>query len=283
MISLDGELHEGNVAPFDLTDRGLTLADGLFETMTLFGGTVFRLDAHLDRLDHGLKVLGFSVERDRLYADIIRIAGHEPPDGAVLRLTVTRGPGARGLAPPADPVPTVMLSLSGFRRELVFEPTTLFTSSIRRNDGSPLARLKSLQYLDNVLALREAVSKGAKDALMLNSQLRVACTTAANVFCIADGHLFTPPIRDGVLPGIIRSIVLAAAADLGLKPVEKSLTARDLVSSGTVFLTNSVRLVQPVTTIDNSRLAGDQPLVRAILDRVLDVIVQECGVDPVRL
>ncbi len=155
------------MAPFDLSDRGFTLGDGLFETMPVSAGVVFRLGAHLDRLADGLAVLGFDVPRERLEADVAAMAARAPAGGGVIRLTVTRVAGARGLAPPADPVPTVVVSLAPFNPALVGEATTLATVSVRRNAGSPVSRLKALPYLDNVLALREAVAAGARDALML--------------------------------------------------------------------------------------------------------------------
>lgn len=280
MIVLNGTVHEGTTAPFDLTDRGLMLGDGLFETMTLFGGTYFQKEAHLGRLLHGLAVLGFTVPRERLEADLQTAAALEPPDGAVVRLTVTRGGGVRGVAPPLEPDPTVIISVSPFRRELVLEPTTLYTTSVRRNEGSPLSRLKTLSYLEAILALREANGHNAKDALILNTQLRVACTTVANVFALQENRLITPPLRDGMLPGTVRALVLALAPEIGLEPIERSMTVRDLISAGQVFLTNSVRFVQPVTAIDNSRLPPANPLLGTVLSKIVEVIVDECGVDP---
>lgn len=280
MIVLNGTVHEGTEVPFDLTDRGLMLGDGLFETMTLFGGTYFQKEAHLARLMHGLAVLGFTVPRTRLEADLATAAALEPPDGAVVRLTVTRGGGARGLPAPLEPTPTVIVSLSPFRRELVLEPTTLYTTSVRRNEGSPLSKLKTLNYLEAILALREANGHSAKDALFLNSQLRVACTTVANVFALDGTRLVTPPLRDGMLPGTVRSLLLGIASEIGLEPVERSMTVRDLINAGQVFLTNSVRLIQPVTAIDNARLPPPGPLLGTILAKLVEVIVEECGVDP---
>lgn len=186
----------------------------------------------------------------------------------------------RGVAPPLEPDPTVIISVSPFRRELVLEPTTLYTTSVRRNEGSPLSRLKTLSYLEAILALREANGHNAKDALILNTQLRVACTTVANVFALQENRLITPPLRDGMLPGTVRALVLALAPEIGLEPIERSMTVRDLISAGQVFLTNSVRFVQPVTAIDNSRLPPANPLLGTVLSKIVEVIVDECGVDP---
>jgi branched-chain amino acid aminotransferase len=279
MILVDGVLHEGTTAPFDLSDRGFTLGDGLFETMPVFAGTVFRLADHLDRLESGLAVLGFSVPRARLEIDVAAMAARAPAAGGVLRLTVTRGAGARGLAPPAEPKPTVVVSLAPFNPALVFEPAVLATATVRRNDRSPVSRLKALPYLDNVLALREALGRGAKDALILNTADRVVCTSVANVFRVADGRLETPPVSDGVLPGITRAIVLDAASALGLRPVERSLTVDDLLIADEAFATNSVRLVQPVASLDGAPVAQGET-ARRVLAHLRAAVLQDCGVPP---
>jgi branched-chain amino acid aminotransferase len=280
MILVDGVLHEGTTAPFDLSDRGFTLGDGLFETMPVFAGTVFRLADHLDRLESGLAVLGFSVPRARLEADVATMAAEAPHAGGVLRLTVTRGAGARGLAPPPEPKPTVVVSLAPYNPALVFEPAVLATSTVRRNDRSPLSRLKALPYLDNVLALREALGQGARDALILNTADRVACTSVANLFRVKDGELETPPLSDGVLPGITRALVLAAAPALGLRPVERSLSVADLHAADELLLANSIRLVQPVASLDGAPV-GQGDTAAKILDHLRGAILRDCGTVPV--
>ncbi|BBE71372.1 aminotransferase class IV [Oharaeibacter diazotrophicus] len=278
MILVDGVAYEGTVAPFDLSDRGFTLGDGLFETMAVFAGRPFRLDAHLDRLAAGLAVLGFSVPRDRLAADVATVAARAPAAGGVIRLTVTRGAGARGLAPPAEPKPTVVVSLAPFNPALVGEPTTLATVDVRRNAGSPVSRLKALPYLDNVLAAREAIGRGARDALILDTAGRVACASVANVFRLAGDRVETPT-TDAVLPGITRALVLEIAPSLGLVPVERALTRDDLAGADAVFLTNSVRLLQPVTELDGIRFPRDERPA-AILAALRAAVVAECGAGP---
>ena len=280
MILCDGVFHEGTTVPFDLADRGLTLGDGLFETMPVFAGTVFRLADHLGRLEAGLAVLGFAVPRRRLEEDVATMAARAPAAGGVIRLTVTRGAGARGLAPPAVAKPTVIVSLAPFNPTLVGEPTTLATVSVRRNAGSPVSRLKALPYLDNVLALAEAQGKGARDALMLDTRGRVACASVANVFRVAGDRLETPPTGDAILPGITRGLVLELARSLGLTPIERSLDREDIATADAVFLTNSVRLVQPVQALDDAALPAS-PYASRVLAALGDRIAAECGVRPV--
>jgi branched-chain amino acid aminotransferase len=256
VILVDGALHEGSTAPFDYADRGLTLGDGLFETMIAFDGRVHRLDDHLDRIGVGLSTIGMVVPRARLAADVGAMAARTGATGGVLRLTVTRGAGARGLAPPDHPNPTVIVSLAPFDPRLMMQPVTLaVANTVRRNDRSPASRLKTLGYLDHILALAEARRAGAGDALVLDTRDRVACASVANVFRIVAGRLETPPLTDAVLPGVIRARVLSLADTAGLVAVERSLSVADLMAADAVFLTNSVRLAQPVTAIDGQGLA----------------------------
>jgi branched-chain amino acid aminotransferase len=280
MIRLNGIRHDGSVVPFDLADRGLTLGDGLFETMAVFGGVVHRLDDHLRRLQLGLSVLGFEVPRERIEADLAATAAESPGSGGVIRLTVTRGAGARGLLPPEEPDPTVIVSLAPFDPTQVGVPARLAVASTRRNDRSPLSRLKSLGYLDNVLALSEARGTGATDALLLNTADRVASASAANIFAVRDGRIETPPASDGVLPGVIRSRVLELAPTLGFEAMERSLDLVDLAGAEAVFLTNSVRLLQPVTEIDGVPVHERSGAVGIVLGALLEEIRAECGVGP---
>ncbi len=225
-----------------ITDRGLLLGDGLFETMAVCRGRVCDLDAHLARLASGLAVLGFarSVDIPQLRAGIAHYLTSEAASSAVLRITVTRGAGPRGLAPPETPCPMILMTLSPLPPARK-TPLSLHIATVtRRNEQSPLSRIKALPYLDNVLALSEARAQGADDALMLNTRGTIACASVANVFVIRDGRLETPPVSDGALPGIMRALVLSMAKQAGLAPAEISLEVSGLAGADHVFLTNSV-------------------------------------------
>ncbi len=238
----DGRIIAPEDAHVAITDRGLLLGDGVFETMAVCRGKVCDLDAHLARLNAGLATLGFarSVDIPKLRAGIAQYLAAEGALSAVLRVTVTRGTGPRGLAPPEAPNPTILMTLSPMppKREA---PVSLHSATVtRRNEHSPLSRIKALPYLDNVLALSEARAQGADDALMLNTRGAIACASAANLFIIRDGRLETPPIGDGALPGTMRALVLSMAKQAGLAPVETSLAINSLAVADHVFLTNSL-------------------------------------------
>jgi branched-chain amino acid aminotransferase len=237
----DGRILAPEDAHVAITDRGLLLGDGLFETMAVCRGRVCDLDAHLARLASGLAVLGFarSVDIPQLRAGIAHYLTSEAASSAVLRITVTRGAGPRGLAPPEAPHPTIFMTLAP--PPVRKTPLSLHIATVtRRNEHSPLSRIKALPYLDNVLALSEARAQGADDALMLNTRGTIACASVANVFVIRDGRLETPPVSDGALPGTIRALVLSLAKQAGLAPVEISLEVSGLAGADHVFLTNSV-------------------------------------------
>lgn len=271
MLRLNGAAVEGGVAPFDLADRGLTLGDGLFETIAVFGGRPALLDAHLDRLAASAAEIRLPVDRAMAEREIRALC--DGAGDAVIRLTVTRGGGARGLAIPADARPTIIAARSPFPHAALGAPIRLATVSVRRNPTSYASRAKTLAYLDSVLAFDEARGAGADDALMLNVEGRVASTAMANLFVLIGETLVTPPVAEGVLPGIVRAAVLALAADLGLRPEERPVAREELDRADAVFATNSVRLVMPVTAIDGRATGQESVTIKSLVERLSAV----CG------
>lgn len=280
MIVHDGRLHETTTVAFDVADRGLTLADGLFETMLVVDGRVFRREAHLDRMLGGAAALGLAIARARLEADLDLLLSTVAAGEAVVRLTVTRGPGGRGLKPPQVPRPTVIVTWAPWSPDTMMRPVRLATSSIRRNETAPSSRWKTAAYVDAVAALAEAEANGADDALFLNTRGHVACTTVANLFAVIGDTLATPRLDDGVLAGTTRALVLDAAPTLGLRAREATLTPDDLARAEAIFLTNAVRLISPVVERDGRRVAGDHPVIGRIAEAIGARIAADCGRDP---
>ncbi|WP_415478431.1 aminotransferase class IV [Acetobacter syzygii] len=193
--------HEARISP---ADRGFTLGDGLFETMRAVGGQVVHLPRHMARLAAGGSVLGLTVPTEECVEQaakaLLSVCGLED---AVLRLTVARGEGPRGLLPPVHGQPTVLLT--AVPGEFAVSSVRVITSRlIRRDEASPLSYIKSLNYLPGILARREAEQAGAQDALLLNTQGRVAESTISNLVLATDAGLVTPPAADGALAGIAR-------------------------------------------------------------------------------
>lgn len=269
MLRLNGAVVDG-AAAFDMSDRGLTLGDGLFETIAVFSGRPALLGAHLDRLDRSAAEIRLPVDRAFCEAEILAVVAAIGSADAVIRLTVTRGAGARGLALPQDAKPNVIAAASPYPKGALNAPVRLATVSVRRNPTSFASRAKTLSYLDSVLAFDEAKRAGADDALMLNTDGRVASTSMANIFALIGDELVTPPASEGVLPGIVRGVVLGEARALGLKAVERALDIEAFDRADAVFATNSVRLVMPVTMVDGLRRGTPDPVARlaALVARV---------------
>jgi branched-chain amino acid aminotransferase len=256
MIWLNGRLVAREQAHIDPADRGLLLADGLFETLRAYRGHVFKIEDHLQRMSSGAAELGIPLPLDPpSIADAVRetlAANQLSETDAALRITLTRGPGQRGLLPPEDPMPTLIISAAAYASPPSTDGFIAITSKrARRNEGSVTSRLKTLGYLDNVVAQTEAEAAGADEAVMLNNRDAVACGGRSNLFAVLDGILTTPAIEEGALPGITRHAVLALCKNEGLEVVEGVVTRAQLRSATEVFVTNSLLEIMPVRRCDD--------------------------------
>jgi branched-chain amino acid aminotransferase len=258
MLYLNGAIVPADFARIDPADRGFTLADGLFETLRAYRGKPFRLEDHLLRLESSAQALGIPLLFDpvRIAEAVVELleANALSEGDAAVRITATRGTGPRGLAPPAEVKPTLLITTAPYADLPKVCAAALV--GIRRNEGSPLAQMKSLAYLDNVLAAREAASRGAEEAIQLNNAGRVAGAARANLFAVIAGRLVTPPLGDGVLPGIARRVVLERAAALRILAEEASLLPADLAGAGEIFLTNSLFEIRSVGRLDGREIAA---------------------------
>lgn len=259
-VWLDGRLVHAADAAVSVHDRGFTLGDGLFETMRAYGRRVFRLGAHLERLERGAARIGLPLPPALAHAVQATLDANRLADAAV-RLTVSRGAGAGGLAPGEHAAPTVVVTT----RPYLPEPAW-YTRGLRAVVASgcigefrPSAGLKQLGYLDHVLALREARAAGADDALLLDSAGHLAEGAASNIFLVEDGALHTPPLSCGILAGITRATVLELAARRGLPVHEEPLAPERLAWAEEAFLTSSLREIVPLVAVDGAAVGGGQP------------------------
>ena len=255
MIHLSGQLVAAAEACLDPWDRGLTLGDGLFETLAVRAGRVDRLEAHLSRLRDGGDVIGLKVPfgDGALSEALMEVIEANGIDEGVLKLILTRGPAPRGLLPPVPVQPTLLIA--GGSQELAPpEPARAVIATVtRRNEHSPLSRIKTLNALDNVLAAQEAARRNADEALLLNGAGNLTEAAAANLFLVADGRVITPPVHDGVLPGVMRADVIKA---LGV--AERTLKPADLAEASEAFLTNSLG-IRPLVSVDGVPVGSGQP------------------------
>ena len=242
-----------------IDDRGFLLGDGLFETVLFKAGQPVLWEAHVARLERGCAVLGLPLPDAKVLKAEAERAVRERRLGsarAAVRLTWTAGSGGRGLSRPEPPTPRRVVSAASSPRPE--GPATVMVSTIRRNARSPSARLKTLAYVDNVLARREAEAEGADEALMLNTAGHAAGATAANLFWITEGRLHTPSLACGVLDGIMRAEVLASA------PVEEVRANLDsLLRCEAAFLTNSLIGIRPVRVLAG-RFLQPHPIIETL-------------------
>lgn len=252
-VSLNGEIMEADAARIAPDDRGFTLGDGLFETLAVKKGAPKRLPAHLARLRESAAMLGFPVPYpDTKIATLIDdfIAANALTTAA-LRITLTRGTGARGIAIPAAPAPTFLITAGPLPPD---DPITLAViRSIRRDEASPINRVKSLGYLGNIIAREEALAMGADDGVILNIAGRVAETPVANIFCLLGGGLVTPPVEEGALPGVMRAEVIRLA-----RAEERPIDLTDLERASEIFVSNALG-IRPVIALNGQDVGDGAP------------------------
>lgn len=274
-IYLDGELYEKEEAKISVFDHGLLYGDGVFEGIRFYHDRVFRLTEHIDRLFDSAKAICLRTPLQKaamMEAVLETIRKNDLHDGYV-RLVVTRGSGDLGLNPALCPKPTVFIIASKitlYPEEMYRNGLSVVTCSTRRIPHGALSPMvKSLNYLNNVLAKIEAQQAGAGEGLMLNEQGFVAECTGDNIFTVKKGEIFTPPISSGALAGITRQVALEMAAELGLRISEPEMTRYDIFTADECFLTGTAAEVIPVVTLD-SRVIGDGvpgPITRRLMER----------------
>ena len=253
---IDGAIVEAAAATVPVLDHGLLYGDGVFEGLRFYRRRVFRMAAHLRRLRDSARAIGLNIPLDEaaLAAAIERLVAAFGAEDGYLRLVATRGVGPLGLDPARCTAPTVFIVAdrlalaSAAQRE---RGARLIVAATRRLGADGLdPRIKSLNYLNHILARMEATHAGADEAILLNAQGRVAEASSENVFCVRDGVLKTPPVSDGALDGITRAVVIELARKLGIECRETSLAPYDLYTADECFLTGTGAELIPVRELD---------------------------------
>lgn len=240
------------------TDRGFTLGHGLFETIFINKGATPALDYHWRRLEASAPVLGiiipFSKDELKIMLNTLIASNNLQDKMAGARVTITHGDSERGILPIEIPAPNFLIT--------VFEcakwssnPFTALIANIRKNEHSPASTVKSISYLDNILARREAIEQRYDEAILLNTASNVADGSISNVYIVKGGQIFTPPVIDGALPGVIRSILLEEFND-NFPIIETSITSEQLMRSDEIFLTNALMGVKSLKLINNKILTS---------------------------
>ena len=264
LVWLNGTLCPKKEAKIPIDDRGFLFGDGVFETMRSYGGKVFRLDKHLKRLFDSLAIIHLQIpyQQEELAQAVYDTLKANQLRDAYIRLTVTRGQGGKGIDPPEKPSPTIVI----VARELIPYPEQVYReglrtgiSEIKQNISSPTARIKSLNFLDHILARSEAKQKGLDEAILLNTEDFICEGTVSNIFLVKHGNLITPDKESGILPGITREAVIELAQRKGITVEEKKVKLSELKEADECFLTNTLMEVMPVSEIDGRKVGQGRP------------------------
>lgn len=264
-VWINGNLVPKEQATVSVFDRGLLYGDGVFEGIRAYNGKVFRMREHLDRLWDSARAIALEIpiskeEMDKAINDTLK--ANDLPNGYI-RLIITRGAGTLGINPFSATTPQVIIiadTIALYAPELYESGLDVITASTIRNHPAALnARIKSLNYLNNIMAKVEAVNAGAKEALMLNHKGELAECTGDNIFLIKDGALLTPPLSAGILGGITRDAVMEIAAEMGHECQETALTRHDVYVADECFLTGTAAEVIPVVKIDGRAIGNGTP------------------------
>lgn len=236
-------------------DRGFTLGHGLFETILVKKGTAPAINCHWHRLETSAPLIGITLpfskqELTKMLSALIN-ENNLQDKTAGARVTVTHGESARGILPVTPPLPNFVISVFEYTPSTKTDFSALIATT-RKNECTIAARIKSISYLDNILAKQEAMSQGYDEAILLNTALNVADGAITNIFIVKENQIYTPPIADGALPGVIRSILLEEL-NAEFPVIEKSISADELLSANEVFLTNALMGIQPVSQINNTK------------------------------
>ncbi len=261
-VYISGTFYPKSEAKISVYDHGLLYGDGVFEGMRAYAGKVFRLPEHVTRLYESARsiLLDIPMSQEAMAAATNETIAKNGLVDAYIRLVVTRGAGALGLDPGRTSNPQVIIiadHIALYPKELYENGLEIITAATIRNHPSALnPRIKSLNYLNNIMAKIEGLQAGCQEALMLNAQGEVAECTGDNIFILRNGTLLTPSINAGILEGITRNTVIELAEKAGIQVSQTSLSRHDIYTADECFLTGSAAEVIPVIKLD-SRKIGD--------------------------
>jgi branched-chain amino acid aminotransferase len=264
-VWISGQLFAKEDAKVSVYDHGLLYGDGVFEGLRAYGGKVFRLEQHLRRLWESAHAIYLNIPMTReAMADAIyeTIRANDFED-AYIRLVVTRGAGSLGLDPNRTSDPQVIIivdRIALYPEEYYANGLEIITAGTIRNHAAALSpRIKSLNYLNNIMAKLEAIQAGCFEALMLNTQGEVAECTGDNIFVVRDGIVSTPPIEAGILDGVTRQAVIELARESGRTVREVPMVRHDVYIADEVFLTGTAAEVIPVVKVDSRVIGSGRP------------------------
>jgi branched-chain amino acid aminotransferase len=264
-VYIDGKFYPKAEAKISVFDHGFLYGDGIFEGIRLYKGCVFRLDEHLERLEMSAKAICLNLpwSRQQIAEIVCESCRRNQLTDGYIRLVISRGFGDLGLSPKNCPTPSIICiadSIKLYPEEFYSTGMKIITAPTRRISPAALPpMIKSLNYLNNIMAKMEAQQHGFHECLMLNEQGYVSECTGDNVFLIHKGKMYTPASHSGALVGITRQVALEIANSLKIPTVETNLTRYDVWNADECFLTGTAAEVIPVIEVDARTIGTGKP------------------------
>jgi len=281
LVYIDGKYYPKDEAKISVFDHGFLYGDGVFEGIRAYNGVVFKLKEHIDRLYNSAHaiMLDIPLTKDEMIEAVLETLRKNNLRDAYIRLVVTRGIGDLGLDPRKCSKPSVVIiavpMLSLYDEEKRKKGISMIVSWIRRDPVDATSHeIKSLNYLNSILAKIEANNVGADEALILDINGYICEATGENIFIVKDGKLYTPPRSSGALPGITASVIKKIAVKLGYKVIERNLTVTELYSADEAFLTGTGAEIMPIREVNKRRIGEGRigPITEKILEEFMKIV-----------
>ena len=264
-VYINGKLYPKEEAKVSVFDHGLLYGDGVFEGIRCYNGNIFKLEEHIDRLYDSAEAISLQIQlgRDQLKDAIVSTLKANNLKDSYIRLIVTRGVGKLGLDPFNCETPQIVIitdTIQLYPKELYEKGLdAIIVQTIRNHSKALNPKIKSMNYLNNILAKIECLRAGAAEGIMLNTDGYVAECTGDNIFIVKDNEIFTPPVSAGILIGITRNVVIELAKEANITVKEEQLTEDDLYNADECFLTGTAAEIIPVANIDGRKIATGKP------------------------
>ena len=281
LIYIDGKYYPKSEAKISVYDHGFLYGDGVFEGIRSYGGVVFKLREHIDRLYASARaiMLEIPLTKEEMIEAVLETLRKNRLKDAYIRLVVTRGIGDLGLDPRKCPNPSVIIiaepAIQLYDKERLEKGISMVISWVRRDAvDATTHEIKSLNYLNSILSKIEANNAGADEALMLDHRGFVCEATGENIFLVKGNTLITPPSSSGALPGITANVIKRIAKEMGLAVIEKDVTPTDLYNADEAFLTGTAAEIIPIREVNKRTIGAGRigPITRKILERFNEIV-----------
>ena len=282
IVYINGKLLSANEAKISVLDNGFLFGYGVFAGMRVYNGIVFRLDSQLNRLQKSSQRLGIRINTSELHTPIQETMQANNLQNGLLRVTISIGEGS--LIPDTRSClnPTVVINHMAYTfptPDAYENGYKALVSSLYRHSGSPISEMKTLNYVESMLARQEARTANYNEALLLNEKGNLSESSSGNVFLVKNKILKTPPENSGFISGVVREVVLQIAPELNIKAVEADISLKDIMNADEAFLTNSAIEIMPLVSVNDRSIGPGKPgpITRRLMEAYRDKVKRECN------